>query len=155
MGIINMYKCTKSKNYYRKFSRGMTMPEVVSMSVTRAEFLLCLASCWKSVEPATPRLGPRRRRLFIQKQQFLTESRKCYNRFYVLSIFYHVVALLLPCSTRSRQRDCRSHLTWREYDLWRKWRRNAETRNCPYEFIRMTRPTAKRSSYRLQSEMRW
>ena len=55
------------------------MPEVVSMSVTRAEFLLCLASCWKSVEPATPRLGPRRRRLFIQKQQFLTESRKCCN----------------------------------------------------------------------------
>ena len=56
----------------------MTSPEVVSTSVTRAEFLLCPAACWKSADPAMVRLPSLR--VLTQKQQFSTESRKCCDK---------------------------------------------------------------------------
>ena len=65
-----------------RFSSGMTMPEVVSMSVTRAEFLLCRGSCCSSADPAVASPDPgRSRSVFIQKKQFFTESRKCWDIF--------------------------------------------------------------------------
>ena len=65
---------------YVRFSSGMTMPEVVSMSVTSAEFLLCLGSCCSSADPAVARPDPGRSlSVFIQKKQFFTESRKCWD----------------------------------------------------------------------------
>ena len=55
----------------------LTIPEVVSISVTIAEFLLGLVPCWKSVDPPTAWFL--RLRLLIQKQQLLIESRKCWQ----------------------------------------------------------------------------